>query len=97
MKAKTGEILYKKIVVKVIFPPKTFPVRRFSFHTPAGLAYNSVGIDGALNEVATKLDTLFPMWDFRLAELKPIGNTIAFNYVYCGLNETYVKSIQEKQ
>ena len=88
--------LFKRVEIKVIFPPKTFPSKRFIFRAPSGKGFNGNGIDELLYQAATQLEGKFPMWDFRLVPLAVNGNRCAFNYVYDSPNAAYVAKLKEE-
>jgi hypothetical protein len=92
---KKGNRLFKQIRIKVVFPPKTFPTRIQCLRAPEGKCFNDSGLSEVLDKVADKLDSDFPMWEFRLVQLPSIGNTIAFNFIYGQLNVEYVTKTQE--
>jgi hypothetical protein len=88
--------LFKRVEIKVIFPPKTFPSKRFIFRAPSDKGFNATGIYGLQDQVAEGLESKFPMWDFRLVPLAANGNRCAFNYVYDSIKASYVEQLTKE-
>lgn len=82
-----GERMYRKVVVKVYFPDKIFPIKKFVQHAPAGKGFNQDGIDSLLDSITNQLDTLYPFWEFTLKELAPEGRTAHFLIDFAGYRE----------
>lgn len=70
-----GNRLFRKMIVKIIFPDAIFPEKTYVQHAGPHQGFGPEGIDDMLMKIADQLDTLYPWWDFAPIELKPIGRT----------------------
>ena len=87
LRDKDGNRLFRRIEVKVIFPDKIFPERTYVQKAGPHQGFGPEGVDAMLNDVADKLDTLYPWWDFKPVELSPVGRTTRFVFTFAGTRE----------
>lgn len=88
LKDKNGNRLFRKVEVRVNFPDNIFPSKVLSNHAGPKQGYSEVGIDEILMTVATRLDELYPWWDFKYIELKPVGRTARYVFNFVGYNSS---------
>lgn len=81
-KDKAGNILYRKAMVKVIFPDGIFPDRTFVQHAGPKQGFSPDNIFEMLDQIATRLDELYPWWDFKSSELTPVGSTARYVFTF---------------
>ena len=79
-----GNRLYRRIDIKIIFPPDVLPVKRISQRAEAHKGFGPDGIDDILMQVTDQLDTLYPWWQFSLVPIAPTGRTAAFVFKFAG-------------
>lgn len=84
LKDKSGNRLYRKVTVKVIFPDEIFKPRTYISHAGARQGFNQEGIENILVQVADQLETLYPWWNFRVIELASISRCARFVYAFAG-------------
>jgi hypothetical protein len=84
LRDKQGNRLFRKMIVKVIFPDGIFPDRTYVQHAGPRQGFGPDGIDGMLENIAEQLDTLYPFWDFKPMEMAPEGRTIRFLFKFAG-------------
>ena len=84
LRDKEGNRLFRKMTVKIIYPDNIFPEKTYVQHAGAHQGFGPEGIDHMLNEIADKLDTLYPWWDFKPLELSPVGRTARFVFTWVG-------------
>ena len=87
LKDKMGNRLFRRIEVKVIFPDKIFPERTYVQKAGPHQGFGPEGVDAMLNDVADKLDELYPWWNFKPVELSPVGRTARFVFTFAGTRE----------
>jgi len=78
LRDKAGNRLFRRIDIKIIFPIDTIPNQKFSQRAGAHQGFGPDGLDDILMQVADKLDTLYPWWDFKMVELAPEGRTAKY-------------------
>jgi hypothetical protein len=83
-KDKSGNVLFRRMTVKVIFPDAIFHDKLYSQHAGPKQGIGPDGVDAMLQHVADQLDTLYPWWEFKPVEMKPVGQTIRFCFTYAG-------------
>jgi hypothetical protein len=84
LRDKTGNQLFRRVEVKIIFPNAIFPDKRFVQRAGPRQGFNATGIDEILMNIADQLDTLYPWWNFAATELTPVGRTIRFVFTFAG-------------
>ena len=84
LRDKEGNRLFRKMTVKIIYPDNIFPEKTYVQHAGAHQGFGPEGIDHMLNEIADKLDTLYPWWDFKPLELSPVGRTTRWVFTFAG-------------
>lgn len=84
LKDKDGSRLFRKVLIKVVFPDAIFPPKTFVQHAGPHQGYGSAGVDAMLMQIADHLDTLYPFWEFRAVELKPEGRTAKYVFTFAG-------------
>ena len=84
LRDKEGNRLFRKITVKIIFPDAIFPERTYVQHAGAKQGFGPDGVDAMLMDIATKLDELYPWWDFKPIELTPVGRTTRYVFTFAG-------------
>jgi hypothetical protein len=84
LRDKDGNRLFRKITVKIIYPDAIFPERTYVQHAGAKQGFGPDGVDAMLMDIATKLDELYPWWDFKAIELTPIGRTTRYVFTFAG-------------
>jgi len=85
----TGNRLFKKVDIKIVFPDKTLAVKAMHQHAPAKQGFSGDNIDEMLMNVADQLDKLYPWWSFKMVELTPLGRTARYNFVCTGFNKDF--------
>lgn len=86
LKDTSGNRLFKKVTVKVVFPDAIFPTKTFVQHAGPKQGFNPVGVVDILMQVATRLEELYPWWNFTSVELTPEGRTARFVFTFAGYN-----------
>src|ERR1035437_5723316 len=86
LKDTSGNRLFKKVTVKVVYPEAIFPPKTFVQRAGPKQGFNPEGIEGILMQVATRLDELYPWWNFKHVELSPEGRTARFVFTFVGYN-----------
>ena len=84
LRDKQGNKLFRKLLIKVVFPDKIFPDKTFMQHAGPHQGFGPSGVDEMLMQVADQLDTLYPWWDFKVVELKPEGRTAKYVFTFAG-------------
>lgn len=84
LKDKAGNRLFRKVLVKVVYPDKIFPDKTFTNHAGPHQGFGPSGVDDILMQIATRLDELYPWWDFKSVELKPEGRTAKYVFTFAG-------------
>lgn len=84
MKDKAGNRLFRKVTVKIVYPDAIFPTKTFVQHAGPKQGFNPDGIDDILMQTATRLDELYPWWEFKYVELAPQGRTARFVFTFAG-------------
>lgn len=84
LKDAAGNRLFRKVVVRIIFPDAIFPPRVIAQHAGPHQGFGPDGIDNILMSVADKLDELYPWWEFRVVELAPEGRTAKYVFTFAG-------------
>ena len=84
LKDSQGNRLFRKMTVKIIFPDAIFPERTYVQHAGAKQGFGPDGVHQMLDDIATKLDELYPWWDFRPIELTPVGRTTRYVFRFAG-------------
>jgi len=79
-----GNRLYRRIDIKIIFPPDVLPVKKISQRAEAHKGFGPSGIDDILMQVTDQLDTLYPWWQFEMVPLAPSGRTTSFVFKFVG-------------
>lgn len=79
-----GNRLFRKLQIKVVFPDRIFPDKTFMQHAGPHQGFGPSGVDEMLMQVADRLDTLYPWWDFKIIELKPEGRTAKYVFTFAG-------------
>jgi hypothetical protein len=80
MKNKEGEMLHKRILIRIV-PPAGMKGERITVAAPPRAGYGMDAVLSVLEDVAEKLERQNPAMEFRLVELAPNR----FNFVYAGL------------
>ena len=91
LRDKEGERLFRKVIVKVLFPEAIFPPKTFVQHAGPRQGFNPDGIDAILMSIADQLDTLYPWWQFRVIELAPEGRTMKYVFKFAGYRSTKIQ------
>ena len=84
LRDKAGNRLYRQVTIQVIFPENIFKPKIFRSKAAPKQGFNSEGIADLQMQVADKLDTLYPFWNFRIIELEPVGRTARFVFAFAG-------------
>ncbi len=84
LRDKDGNRLFRKMTVKIIFPDAIFPERTYVQHAGAKQGFGPDGVSQMLMDIADKLDTLYPWWEFRPIELTPVGRTTRYVFTFAG-------------
>ncbi len=84
LKDKAGNRLFRKMTVKVVYPDKIFPDKKYVQHAGARSGFGPEGIDSFLVAVADDLERLFPFWEFTVTELAPEHRTARFVFTFAG-------------
>jgi hypothetical protein len=86
LRDKEGNRLYRRVEIKIIFPPEVFPVKKISQRAGPHQGFGPDGLDEIKMKVVDQLDTLYPWWNFHYVPLAPEGRTAKFAFVFCGYN-----------
>lgn len=78
LKDSAGNRLFRKVAIRVVYPKNTVPSKTFYQHAGPHQGFNDGGIDEILMQTATRLDELYPWWDFELVPLAPEGRTAKY-------------------
>lgn len=89
-KDKDGNTLFRKMTIKVVFPDAIFQDQTFVQRAGPRQGFGPEGVDATLMSIADQLDTRYPWWEFAPVELRPIGSTIRFAFIFAGNNKNYV-------
>ena len=81
---KDGNRLFRTVIVRIVFPDAIFPPRTMVQHAGPRQGFSPDGIDDILMAVATRLDELYPWWEFRAVELRPEGRTAKYVFTFAG-------------
>lgn len=84
LRSKEGDRLYRRIEVRIFFPPNTIPNAHVEWKSGPKQGYGPEGIDDILMQVADKLDTLYPWWDFKMTPIAPSGRVARYNFSVIG-------------
>jgi len=84
LRDKTGSRLFKSVNIKIYFPDKIFPDKKLAQRAPPKKGFSSENIDDILMEVADRLETLYPWWEFKMMELAPTGRAANFIFTFAG-------------
>ena len=84
LKDKAGNRLFRKVTIKIVYPDNLFPEKTYSHHAGPHQGFGPDGVDDLLMQTATRLDELYPWWEFRLVELTSVGRTARFVFTYAG-------------
>lgn len=95
LKDKTGNKLYRRIEVKVIFPNDVFPPKKFVSRAGPQQGFNPTGVDDILMQVADRLETLYPWWNFQVVELKSPARLARFVFTFAGYNTDYKPAVAQ--
>jgi hypothetical protein len=80
-----GNRLYRRIEVKIAYPPDVFPKKTLIYRAQgARKAYGPEGIDGILMSVTDQLDQLYPWWEFEMVPLAPRGRVASYVFKVVG-------------
>lgn len=79
-----GNRLFRKVIVRIVFPDAIFPPKNFVQHAGPHQGFNPNGIDEILMNIADRLDQLYPWWEFRVVELAPEGRTAKYVFTFAG-------------
>ena len=82
LRDKFGNRLFRKVTVKIVYPENLFPEKTYIQHAGPKQGFNPEGIDEILMQTATRLDDLYPWWEFSYAELTPVGRTARFVFTF---------------
>lgn len=88
LKDKDGNRLFRKVTVKVLFPDNIFPEKTYYQHAGPHQGFGPDNVSDMLLSVADKLEELYPWWDFRPIELKPVGRTTRWVFTFAGYRPT---------
>jgi len=81
--AHNGDPLYKRVRVKV-FLPGNKKHGTVIYKSQSGKGYHATGIDELLDNIATRLEQVYPGEEYRLVALAPDS----FNFVHAGANRS---------
>jgi hypothetical protein len=81
---KKGNKLYRQVWIKVIFPEKIFQPKIFRSKAGPHQGFNPAGIADLQMQVADKLETLYPFWDFKSVELASRGRVARYVFTFAG-------------
>jgi hypothetical protein len=95
LKSMSGDRLFRKVIVKVIFPEAIFPTKTFVNHAGPSQGFNPDGIDAILMGIADQLDTLYPFWEFKVVPLVPEGRTMKYVFTFAGYRSTKINPNEE--
>ena len=84
LKDKAGNRLFRKVTIKIVYPDNLFPEKTYSHHAGPHQGFGPDGVDDLLMQTATRLDELYPWWEFRVVELTSVGRTARFVFTYAG-------------
>ena len=88
--------LFRRIEIKVIYPPDIFPSKKFTYKAQGkNRAYGPDGIDQILMHTTDQLDQLYPWWDFAVVPLAPRGRVASYVFKVVGLRA--IPPSQEEQ
>ena len=94
MKDKDGNRLYRKVVVKIVFPNETLPVKYLSQRADPRRGFGPAGIDDILHQVADQLDTLYPFWEFKPIEIASVNSTAKYVFTFAGYRSVAQTEVQ---
>jgi len=77
-----GNRLFRKVEVKIIYPIDTIPTAKMAQRAGPKQGFGPAGVDDILMQVADKLDTLYPWWNFEMVTLTPEGRTARFVFKF---------------
>jgi hypothetical protein len=95
LKDKEGNRLFRKVIVKIVFPDAIFPPRNIIQHAGPKQGFGPGGIDDILDRIADQLDTLYPWWEFKVMPLAPEGRTAKYVLTFAGYRSTKIKTSTE--
>lgn len=84
LKDATGQRLFRKVMIRVIFPDAIFPPRVFQQHAGPHQGFGDAGVSDMLMQIADRLEELYPWWEFKVVELKPEGRTAKYVFTFAG-------------
>ena len=84
LRDKSGNRLFRKMTVKVIYPDNIFPDRTYVQRAGSKQGLGPDGVASMLDQIAEQLDALYPFWDFTPIELAPEHRTIRFVFKFAG-------------
>lgn len=86
---KAGNKLYRRVEVKVIFPSGVLPTKKFQSKAGPKQGFNPEGVQDILMQVAERLDSTYPWWNFRPVELKSPSRIAKYVFAFDGYNTDY--------
>jgi len=84
MMDQKGNKLFRKVIVRIIFPDEIFPSRVITQNAGPKMGFHAAGIDEILMKIADQLEELYPYWEFNAVELTPIGKTARYALTFAG-------------
>ena len=87
---KDGNRLFRKVIVKIIFPDEIFPPKIITQRAGPHQGFGPSGIDDILMKIADNLDEKFPWWDFKVVALAPEGRTAKYVLTFAGYRSTKI-------
>ena len=89
-----GNRLFRKVWIKIVYPDAIFPPKIQTQHAGPHQGFGPEGIDYILMQVADQLETLFPYWDFKMAELAPQGRTARYVFTFAGYSTKVMEQVK---
>jgi hypothetical protein len=86
--------LYRKVWVKIVYPEAIFPPKITVSKASPKKGFNPDGIDDILMQVADKLETLFPYWQFKMTELGPLGGAARYVFTFAGYSANVMDQVK---
>jgi hypothetical protein len=94
LRDKTGNRLFRKVWIKVVYPDAIFPPKIQTQHAGPHQGFGPEGIDDILMQTADKLEELFPYWEFKMSELAPQGRTARYVFTFAGYSAKVMEQVK---
>jgi len=82
LRDKAGNQLFRRVEVRIIYPIDTIPNAKVVQRAGPRQGFGPDGIDDILMQVADRLETLYPWWNFEIVTLAPEGRTAKFVFKF---------------